>query len=187
MGGVQHGRAWYSQAAERKKVVTDSQRQRQGKKKKRERKKRWLVGGWRGGLAERVSLGLLVPSVITSISHSLSFQSSLRSELMWAEICLSLWPSNRLRISTRTKAGSCVLNPIHHPQSSAFNSSKLKVGGGEICWVFLFYLSARITCSSFKNFTRVCLLEKKPVARLYSAASCRGRTHPSRWNEKSNC
>lgn len=81
-------------------------------------------------MAERVSLGLLVPSVITSISHSLSFQSSLRSELMWAEICLSLWPGNRLRISARTKAGSCVLNPIHHPQSSAFNSSKLKVGGG---------------------------------------------------------
>lgn len=110
-------------------------RQPEAKTRGKKRGKRggwWGWSGWRGGpVAERVSLGLLVPSVITSISHSLSFQSSLRSELMWAEICLSLWPGNRLRISARTKAGSCVLNPIHHPQSSAFNSSKLKVGGGE--------------------------------------------------------
>lgn len=42
-------------------VMTDSQRQRQGRSE-------------RGGLAERVSLGLLVLAVITSISHSQSFQ-----------------------------------------------------------------------------------------------------------------
>lgn len=56
----------------RKKVVTDSQRQRQVKQEEGGLRQAGREVDCQGG---RVSLGLLVPSVITSISHSQSFQS----------------------------------------------------------------------------------------------------------------
>lgn len=87
-----------AEAARGRKVVTESQRQRQRK-----------VGGGKGGLPERVNLGLLVPSVITSISHSQSFQSCSALSLT---LCSTT--EHLLRMNTdSTTAGSWT--PTHHP------------------------------------------------------------------------
>lgn len=48
----------------------------------------------RGGLPERVSLGLLVPLRYYFHLPFPELSELLHSELMWAEICLSLWPSS---------------------------------------------------------------------------------------------
>lgn len=85
--------------------MTDSQRQSQGKRE-------------RGGLPEREREFGTVGALRYYFHLPFPELSELRrSELMWAEICLSLWP----RTNTRARAGSCVLKPTHHPTFTAPN------------------------------------------------------------------